>query len=118
METKQLTCIVCPLGCELTITLDGKTVTEVTGNTCPRGKQYAVDECTAPIRTLTTFVRLADSDEMLPVKSAAPVPKEALFACMEALRGVAVTAPVAIGDVVLPDVAHTGVDIVAAKRVK
>ena len=118
METKQLTCIVCPLGCEMTVTVEGKTVVAVEGNTCPRGKQYATDECTTPVRTLTTFVPIAGSDEMLPVKSVSPVPKESLFACMEALRGVTVTAPVAIGDVVLENIAHTGVDIVATKKVK
>lgn len=118
METKNLTCIVCPLGCELTVTLDGKTVVEVSGNTCPRGKQYAIDECTAPTRTLTSTVRLADSEEMLPVKTASPIPKEALMPAMAALRDAVAHAPVAIGDVVVKNVAATGVDIIATKNVK
>ena len=50
---KSLTSIVCPIGCQLTVTLENGVVTEVTGNTCPRGKQYATDECTNPVRTVT-----------------------------------------------------------------
>ncbi|MBQ8752214.1 MAG: DUF1667 domain-containing protein [Clostridia bacterium] len=118
METKTLTCIVCPLGCELTATLEGDTVTAVTGNTCPRGKQYAVTELTAPTRTLTTTVRLAGSDDLLPVKSATPLPKAALLPCMKALRQVTPQPPVAIGDVVLADILGYGVDIIATKNVQ
>ena len=54
---RELTCIVCPIGCQLSVTLENGVVTEVIGNTCPRGKQYAIDECTNPVRTITTTAR-------------------------------------------------------------
>lgn len=98
---KTITCIVCPRGCTMTAeTRDGKIV--VTGNTCSRGEQHAIAELTAPVRTLTTTVRVANrEDTMVSVKSAAPVPKEAMLALMARIRTLSVNAPVAIGDVLL-----------------
>ena len=58
METKTLTCITCPMGCELTAELNGGVVTAVTGNTCPRGAVYAKEELTEPKRMLTSTVRI------------------------------------------------------------
>ena len=114
---REITCIVCPRGCRMTADIQGEIIT-VTGHSCPKGERYAIDECTAPTRTLTSTVRLADSEEMLPVKTASPIPKEALMPAMAALRGVVAHAPVAIGDVVVKNVAATGVDIIATKNVK
>lgn len=118
MELRELTCIVCPLGCSLRVELEGETVLRVTGNTCPRGEQYAISECTAPVRTLTTTVKTARPGVMLPVKSAAPLPKGKLLDCMAAINAVTATAPAEIGDVILPNVCNTGVDIVATKDLR
>lgn len=100
---KTLTCIVCPLGCQLKVTLEGKTVKEVTGNTCPRGKTYAETECTAPMRTVTSTVRCADGG-LVAVKTANPIPKEAMARCMARINAVVAQLPVRIGDVLLEDV--------------
>ena len=75
MEQRKLTCIVCPMGCPLTVTLDNGKVMEVTGNTCPRGAKYGQEECTHPTRTLTTTMKVEGKDKVS-VKSAAPLPKE------------------------------------------
>ena len=37
MEERKLTCIGCPMGCPLTVVMNGKEVVGVTGNTCKRG---------------------------------------------------------------------------------
>ena len=58
MSTRELTCIGCPLGCAITVTMDGSTVTAVTGNTCPRGDAYARKEVTNPTRIVTSTVRV------------------------------------------------------------
>ena len=58
METRELICINCPLGCGLTVTLEQKKVIKVEGNTCPKGKEYAEKEVTAPVRMLTSSVRV------------------------------------------------------------
>lgn len=118
MNTRELTCIGCPLGCALTVTMDGDTVSSVTGNTCPRGDAYARKEVTNPTRIVTSTVRVNGGVcPMVNVKTASDIPKDKIFVCTEALKDVVVTAPVKIGDVLLSNVAGTGVDIVAARNV-
>ncbi len=112
MERK-LTCIVCPKGCEMTVTLteEGK-FRSVTGHTCKRGEAYAFSECTAPTRTLTSTV-ITESGKMLPVKTAAPIPKESLFLAMAELSAVTVSDATRLGDVILANIAGSGVALVA-----
>jgi len=115
MQTIEKTCIVCPVGCLMTITLEDGKVTSVTGNACKRGPAYAVDECTAPKRMLTTTVR-ADINGvrvLVPVKTASAIPKEKLFEAMDALNSIVLTGRVARGDVVIADLLGTGIDVVA-----
>ena len=116
-ETRELTCINCPLGCMLTVELEDGVVTSVTGNTCKRGDLYARKEVTNPTRIVTTTVPVEGSaiERMVSVKTATDVPKDKIFDVMAALANVRVTAPVAIGDVVLANVCGTGVDVVATK---
>lgn len=115
---RELICIGCPLGCMLTVTMDGNEVTEVKGNTCKRGDTYARKECTNPTRIVTSTVKVTGgSIDMVSVKTKEDIPKDKIFECVKALKEVAVTAPVHIGDVILSNVAETGVDIIATKNV-
>ena len=83
METRQLICIGCPMGCPLTVELEGGAVTRVTGNTCPRGDAYARKEVTAPTRIVTTTVPVRGGAlRRVSVKTAAPIPRERIFAAM------------------------------------
>lgn len=117
-SVRELTCIGCPLGCSITVTMDGGEVTSVVGNTCPRGDAYARKEVTNPTRIVTSTVRVTGGvAPMVNVKTASDIPKDKIFDCVEALKSVSATAPVHIGDVVLKDVAGTGVDIIAAKEI-
>lgn len=119
METRTLTCIGCPLGCTLKAELGGNTVRSVTGNTCPNGEKYARKELTAPERILTTTLPILGGDRRtVSVKTAAPVPKGMIFACMEALRGVSVSAPVKMGQTLVQNLANTGVSLVATRAVE
>lgn len=119
MSIKELTCIGCPLGCSLSVTLENDTVTAVNGNTCPRGDAYARKEVTNPTRIVTSTVRVNNGvSAMVNVKTASDIPKDKIFDCVAAIRDVVVDAPVAIGDVILADVAGTGVDIIAAKNIE
>ena len=106
-----LTCIVCPIGCQLSVTIENGAVTEVTGNTCPRGKQYAIDECTNPVRTITTTARTTDGG-VIPVKTDRPIPKELMFECMNEINRAVVTLPAKIGDIVIEDLLGTGANVV------
>lgn len=114
MERK-MTCIICPRGCSLSVNIEGDAVT-VTGNSCPKGKQYAIDECTNPTRTVTSTVRVSNrEDTMVSVKTAAPIAKSRIFEAMKAIRACQAAAPIKIGDVLIPDVC--GADIVATKAI-
>lgn len=119
MEKRNLTCIGCPMGCALLVEMNGKEIISVTGNTCEKGAEYAVKEVTDPTRIVTTTVHVKNgSMPVVSVKTAQDIPKGKIFDCVEALRDVCVEAPVQIGDVILENVAGTGVDIVATGNVK
>ena len=113
METKRnLTCIVCPRGCQMIVTLaDGK-VMDVEGNFCRRGIVYANDECTNPKGTITSTVRCSDG-AVLPVKTESAIPKEKMFEVMAEINSVNHEGSIKIGDVIIKDVCGTGVNVVA-----
>ena len=113
MERK-LTCIVCPLGCELTVKTECKCVVAVAGNTCPKGKAYAENECTNPQRTVTSTVRCTDGS-LVSVKTDRPIPKEKMMDCMALLDTITAQAPVQVGTVLAANILGTDVNIVATK---
>lgn len=117
LQTEQLICIQCPLGCALTATLQDGTLQSVTGNTCKRGEEYAKKELTNPTRTLTTSLPL-EGGGMVPVKTASDIPKGKIFDCVHAMQGVTAKRPVQIGDVLIKNLAGTGVDLIATKNVE
>ena len=110
---RNLTCIVCPRGCSLVVTLgESGEVLSVVGNACKRGIDYAVNECTAPRRTVTSTVRCEDGG-VVAVKTESTVPKELVFAVMKEINSATAPTRVKIGDVIIKNVADTGVDVVA-----
>lgn len=112
---RELICIICPRGCSLCAQTDGRQVT-VSGNACPKGQEYAVNECINPVRTVTATVRVSNRhNTMVSVKTAVPVAKDRMMDVMAALRNTQVKAPVHIGDVVLRNIC--GSDIVVTKAV-
>ncbi|PKL24794.1 MAG: hypothetical protein CVV47_08180 [Spirochaetae bacterium HGW-Spirochaetae-3] len=117
-DIQELVCIVCPLGCRMTVSgFSGDAASiAVEGNGCARGADYAVREATAPTRTVPSTVGIRGAAlPRLPVKTARPVPKGAIMACMRVIRGVSVDAPVAMGAVIVEDLAGTGVQLVATR---
>lgn len=118
MERKELICIGCPLGCNLTVEMDGGQVVSVNGNTCKRGDDYARKELTDPRRIVTSTVPVAGGNlAVVSVKTASDIPKGKIRECLCALKGVTLTAPVQIGDVIVENVADTGVDVIATKSI-
>ena len=113
---KEIICTVCPRGCHILAEGEGETVVSVSGYGCTNGLRYASAEFAHPMRVLTSSVRIAGRDDtLLPVRSAGPVPKEKLFACMDVIRKAEATPPVRRYDVIIPDICGTGVDIVAVQ---
>ena len=118
MERKELICIGCPLGCNLTVEMDGGQVVSVNGNTCKRGDDYARKELTDPRRIVTSTVPVMGGNlPVVSVKTASDIPKGKIRECLCALKGVTLTAPVQIGDVIMENVANTGVDVIATKSI-
>lgn len=115
---KQITCINCPVGCRLQVTLEDGQVVKVEGQSCKRGETYAKQECVAPARMVTAAVPVADRKTPVSVKTRTPIPKEAIFPCMKQLSALVLHAPVHMGDVVLSNVCGTGVDVIATKTVE
>ena len=103
MTKRELTCIVCPRGCQLVVEIDGKQVISVNGNICTRGQTYAENECTNPMRTVTTTVRTEDGG-VVACKTETTIPKEKMFECMEKINAITVKLPVHVGDVIIDDV--------------
>ncbi len=114
----ELVCIVCPIGCKLTVE---KTDDEyiVKGNVCKRGEDYAVEELTNPTRMLTSTVRLENSKHVrLPVHSSAPIPKDLIFDAMKEINAHRASAPIEMGAIVIKNILNTGVDICSSRTVE
>ena len=115
---KEIICTVCPRGCHIQVEGDGEKILSVEGHSCKRGLEYANTEFAHPVRILTTTVKMAgQQNDLLPVRSNKPLPKEKLLDCMAVIRAAEVKLPVSRYDVVIADICGTGVDIVATKTV-
>ena len=115
---REMICVACPLGCHLTAEHEGQNVSSVAGNACKRGITYAETEIANPTRTLTTTVKVFGGKYPLsPVKSEKPVPKSLMLDCMDIINKVTLSAPIAIGDVVVRDILGTGVNIIATNKI-
>ena len=117
-EKRNLTCIRCPMGCQITVTSESGEVRAVEGNSCPRGDEYARNEVTHPVRTVTSTVRVRKGSlPVVSVKTQMDIPKDRIFDVMRDINSVTVTAPVHIGDVLMENIAGTGVALVATRDV-
>ena len=113
-----ITCINCPMGCRMTVTLEKGQVTAVTGNSCKRGEKYAHQECIAPERMVTAVVPVEGRSMPVSVKTRTPIPKKEIAHCMQQLSQAHVVAPVHAGDVVVANICNSGVDVIATKTVE
>ena len=112
---RELTCIICPLGCSLCVETEGKKVLSVSGNTCPRGAEYARSECADPKRTVTSTVR-CNNGSVVAVKTSKPIPKEKIEACMRIINSVRARLPIYVGDVIIKDV--FGCNVIATQNME
>ena len=109
----KMICINCPKGCELDVERAADGTITVAGHTCPRGEAYGRAELENPTRMVTGLVRVAGMRKPLPVKTKSPVPKGKISDVLFAMHQATVQLPVKIGDVIVADVAGTGIDLVA-----
>ncbi len=119
MEKKHFTCIVCPVGCEIDVNVENEKIISVSGNKCPRGREFVLQEIKNPLRVLTTTVRIEDGKyAMLPVRTSKPVPKSKIFGIMKEISAIKVKAPAKIYDVIVRNICGTGADIVATRSMR
>lgn len=117
MKRQELTCIGCPMGCQITVEMENGAVVSITGHSCPRGDKYARQECTAPERVVTSLMVADFAHTPVSVKTAKPIPKAKIAACLAQIHATTVQLPVREGDVMIPDVCGTGVPVVATRDV-
>lgn len=120
-ETLQFNCTTCPSECLLTVEVERDVngsvaaIHSVTGNRCPRGDKFAHQELTCPMRVLTTTVAVSGGDEaLLPVRTAEAIPLALHAQAMDLIRSLVVDAPVRMGDVILPNLIDTDINLVAS----
>jgi CxxC motif-containing protein len=119
MNEKEITCIICPLGCKILIKTDGTKAKVIKGNKCKRGIEYALQEALDPRRMLTTSIVVKGGEwPLVSVKTSRSVPKEKIFSVLKEIKKTSVNAPVKFGQVLITNVANTGTDIIATKKVK
>lgn len=114
--TKEFTCIVCPNGCHLAIDLETK---EVTGNRCPRGAKYALNEITHPTRSLTTTVRCkVQGYPVVSVRTDGEIDKKMIFQAMAEISKFTLEKKEKVGAILISDLLHTGVNLILTTRME
>ena len=138
METSFITCVICPKGCNIKVDWDNtnKEILNVEGNSCPRGYKYATAEVVHPERVLTSTVRVKlplcsnplspyfckkQKYELVPIRSASPIPKESIMAAMEEISKTVIDTSsfangLKMGDVVIENVANTGINMISCRN--
>ncbi len=115
-EARDLTCIVCPVGCRLQAVVEDDQLVDVQGNSCKRGAQYALDELCAPRRTVTSTARVDRGFlPLVPVRTREPIPKDKIGQVLIEIAKTRIEAPVRVHQVVAANVAGTGVDVIASR---
>ena len=118
VNQKEITCIVCPIGCKILVNKEGEKVDILQGSKCKRGTEYAINETLDPRRVLTTSVFVKDGDwPLVSVKSTHPIPKDKLFTVLDEIKKTTVKAPVKSGQIIIKNVAGTNIDIISTKTV-
>lgn len=110
---RNLICITCPRGCNLSIDKKDETFV-VNGNKCKKGIAFAVSELTNPTRSVTTTVRTIFEDyPVIPVRTDGEVPKDMVMQVVKSLRDIVVDKKVDMYEVIVENVLGTGVNIIS-----
>ena len=113
---KKLICINCPIGCHVSVTIEGENITDISGNNCARGKKYATQETVLPIRILTGTMKAAGCEKPFSVKTDKPVPKTMLLECAMELKKHHPALPITRGDVIISHISGTDANIIATQN--
>ena len=118
VKEHELLCIICPKGCNIKVVENNDELSFHSEGMCKRGEVYARQEIYKPERVLTTTVEINSVDfGMLPVRTAAPIPKDKQDIAMEEIASIKVDVPVKLGDVIAKDVANTSIELIASRTI-
>ncbi len=118
MTEKKLICVSCPIGCEITVKMEGGKIVDISGNRCPRGEVYSRQEAIDPMRILPTSVRVTGGKyPLVSVKTDRPIPKRMIAEIMQYVRTISVEAPIEIGQIIAGDLDGTDANLVATRMV-
>jgi len=114
--TRPITCIECPVGCRILVTVENGKVVKISGNKCPKGDLYSVSEIENPARILTSTVATRGMPlVMLPVRTDGPIPKTKLLEAMDEIRKIVVDRPVRTGEVIVKNFLQPGVNLIVTR---
>ena len=118
-ETREIVCILCPIGCKISVEIKDGEVIKIENAECRRGRDYSIQEVTSPVRDFFTTVRVEGGMiPVLSVRSTRPIPKNMLMACASELAKIVISPPVRLGDTVVNNILNLGIDIVATKTIE
>ena len=116
---KNFICINCPVGCNITVTLDDGKIADIKGNSCAKGLAYVTKEIESPARLVTSTVKVVGGTmNLVPVRTREEIPKDKIMECMAKINQIILSAPVKMGDVIIENVCDTGIDVVATAEMK
>jgi len=117
LTERKFICIMCPIGCEVTVKADEKgNIIEILGNKCEKGDVYAREEFTSPKRFLTSTVAIEGASiSRLPVRISSPIPKDKMLDCMREIQKAKIKAPVKLGDKIIENILGLEVDVIASR---
>ncbi len=116
---REFTCIICPNGCQIKVEYEGTNIKDISGDECPKGKDYITNEITNPLRVFTGSVLVTEGDfSLVSVKTPSPIPKKYLKKVGEITRQIKVEAPVEIGQIVASNLLNENIDLVATREIR
>lgn len=117
--TRNYTCIICPMGCDMQAEIEHNTLASLEGNNCAKGRVYVLQELTNPMRNIATSVLVKGGDlPIVSVRLDRPIPKASIFRVMEATKNVVLAAPLSIGEMAVKNIADTGADLIVTKHIR
>jgi CxxC motif-containing protein len=114
MAKHEITCIGCPLGCHVILSISpSASVEKVSGHSCKEGKKYSIAEFQNPVRFFTTTLLPESGGRLLPVRTDKPVPKSRLKELMRVTAKIKVKPPVRAGQEIVHNILGTGANLIS-----
>lgn len=112
---REILCVRCPVGCQVTVEMKEDNVVSVSGNACKNGEEYAISECTHPVRTLTTLVRCESGTIPVPVRTSRPIAREKIEECLILAQNTIAHAGIRQGEILIKNILQTNSDLIATR---